>query len=388
MKYEVIGWTYCGDQDYPPHEPITACVDAAIIKEIRKHGYLFGGDRHEDYCPIFNDGTYVSYSWRGWGRIMALAHDVKGDYAYMFAYMNSLIQRKSRKYPETRFPDAKRIVPRDSLTEIFVMHLADDMFDKVKAGEKTVEIRLFDDKRKLVDIGDYIEFRKSSDESETVRRRVSDLDIRQTFGEMFLNDRYLGDMKWSKTLRFTPKQLGAPDDATESSLVEAMYRFYDKSQEEEYGVIAFTLEKPKHTCHTFFGVWLDEDLYAERLSSCSEGEFKRLFDESLNTDLIEVALRNITDGFKRISDCFKCGVNDDYDADVNVMLRKTLKNLLGKEAMFKEIRERFCVSMTLEIFAVIAESSEEPKQRLSLDSDIKAFLDLSGVKLNVGKRIV
>ena len=27
MKYEVIGWTYCGNDMYPPHNDITASVD-------------------------------------------------------------------------------------------------------------------------------------------------------------------------------------------------------------------------------------------------------------------------------------------------------------------------------------------------------------------------
>lgn len=243
MKYEVIGWTTCGTQAYPEHKVITASVDAAIIKEIRKHGYFFGGDVHENYCPVLNDGTYVSYSWRGWGRIMALAHGNQDELGYMIAYMDDLIDPAVRKRPKRGEVDVSRIVPKETLTETFVMHLSDDMFEEVSAGRKTVEIRLFDDKRKLIDIGDYIEFRKASDENARVKRRVADLDIFENFEELFEVEEYLGDRKWAKKLRYTPGQVGSPANATAEEMAAAMYKYYDKAQVEKYGVMAFILEE-------------------------------------------------------------------------------------------------------------------------------------------------
>ena len=242
MKYEVIGWTYGGTQVYPQHKCITACVDAAIIKEIRRHGYFFGGDVHENYCPVLNDGTYVSYSWRGWGRIMALAHGNEDELGYMIAYMDDLIDPAVRKRPERGKVDNSRIVSKETLTETFVMPLNDDMFEAVKAGTKTVEIRLFDDKRKLVDIGDYIEFVKSGDENARVIRRVADLDIFETFEELFEVEEYLGDRKWAKRLRYTPEQVGSPANATAEEMTAAMYKFYDEAQVKKYGVTAFILD--------------------------------------------------------------------------------------------------------------------------------------------------
>ncbi len=244
MKYEVIGWTYCGTQAYTVHKDITVCVDNAIIEEIRKHGYLFGGDVHENYCPVLNDGTYVSYSWRGWGRIMALAHGIEDELGYMFAYMEDLTDPAARKRPKWGEVDDSRIVPKETLTETFVMRLSDAMFELVKAGTKTVEIRLFDEKRKLIDIGDYIEFRKVSDESQRVKRRVADLNIWETFEELFEVEKYLGDRKWEKKLRYPPEQVGSPANATAKEMAEAMYKYYDRAQVEKYGVIAFILEEP------------------------------------------------------------------------------------------------------------------------------------------------
>lgn len=243
MKYEVIGWTYSGTQTYPMHKDITACVDAAIIKEIREHGYFFGGDVHENYCPVLNDGTYVSYSWRGWGRIMALAHGNQDDLGYMIAYMEDLIDPAVRKRPAWGKVDVSRIVPKETLAETFVMHLSEDMFEEVRAGRKTVEIRLFDEKRKLVDIGDYIEFRKENDDGKRVKRRVADLYVYETFEELFEAEEYLGDGKWAKKLRYAPEQVGSPANATAEEMAAAMYKYYDKAQVEKYGVMAFILEE-------------------------------------------------------------------------------------------------------------------------------------------------
>ncbi len=394
MKYEVIGWTYDSDSKYPSHEVITASVDKAIIKEIRKHGYLFGGDVHENYCPVLNDGTLVSYSWRGWGRIIALAYEEEGEYAYMYGYMDSLIKPNARKYPADRLVEDIRIVPKESLTETFVMHLADDMFEKVKAGTKTVEVRLFDDKRKLVDIGDYIEFRKQSDETKRVIRKVVDLPtIQKSFAAMFKTSKYLGNKKWEEVLRFSPQSLGAPDDSTLQSLVDNMHQYYDTADEERYGVIAFILEEPTPTCYTCFKVLINDDecmeRYSERLVNASDEEFHHLMDDDslFNRDKIEAELNEIA-SFDEKWDYFYCGENNSYEVDINEMLRKTLSGLLGKEEQLIALQDKYLVILKLELFTVIIKDSPLPKQRLSLDKDIIEFLHKTNTQLKFGYKVI
>lgn len=397
MKYEVIGWTHVGNGMYPEHENITASVDAAIIKEIRKHKYLFGGDAHESYCPVLNDGTYADYSWRGWGRIIAMAYDARcndGSYDHMCGYMDSMINPKARKYPELdSLPDDNRIVPKESLAEIFVMHLADDMFEKVKAGTKTIEMRLFDDKRKLVDIGDYIEFRKLSDKNERVIRRVADLQPYESFKDAFERV-YYENKKRIEGLRFTPEQLGSPADSDLKSLVDGMYKYYDKAQEKEHGVIAFTLEKPKPSCRIRFNLMLyspeSHGLLGEKLidPNISNEEYVKFEEAFYDDDSLEQALSEISEDFVRRYKSFAFEDYDEYDVDVNVMLRKMLKDLFGKEQKLKEITEKFFKVITLEIFAVKVKDSEEPEQILSLDKDIIEFLHKSGVELKSGYRVI
>lgn len=238
MRYEVIGWVDSEESDYPKHKYITAPVDAVIIKEIRKHGYLFGGDAHERYCPVLNDGTYVRYSWRGWGRIMALAHGYKEE-DYMMGYMDEMIDPQMRKYPKDMEIDDSKIEFKENLADTFVMHLNEDMFLAMKKGTKTVEVRLFDDKRKKIDIGDYIEFHNKNNDEVYIKMRVLDLRIEQTFKELF--ERNI-DLR-NTSLYYTSEQLGFSKESSRDALVKNMYKHYTKEQEEKYGVIAFVLEK-------------------------------------------------------------------------------------------------------------------------------------------------
>ena len=76
--YKVIGWTDWDGDDYPVNKGSVA-TDLAVIECIRKNGYAFWGDSHQNRkgcCPVLNDGTKVRYSMRGWGSIMASALDI------------------------------------------------------------------------------------------------------------------------------------------------------------------------------------------------------------------------------------------------------------------------------------------------------------------------
>lgn len=58
MTYKVIGWTWWGDTDYVVASLTDEVVDA-VVKEIRKCGYCFGGDSHQyrDGCvPVLSTG--------------------------------------------------------------------------------------------------------------------------------------------------------------------------------------------------------------------------------------------------------------------------------------------------------------------------------------------
>ena len=66
------------------------------------------------------------------------------------------------------------------------MKLDGRSFDKIKAGTKTVELRLNDEKRKNIKVGDVIVFTRLGG-SETLRVRVTGLRAFADFAELFGN---------------------------------------------------------------------------------------------------------------------------------------------------------------------------------------------------------
>lgn len=76
---------------------------------------------------------------------------------------------------------------------------------------------------------------------------------------------------------------------------------------------------------------------------------------------------------------FKCdnslyiGYNTDFDINCNVMLRKTLKDLFGKEDILLKLKHQFNLVYYLERVPVVF-SSDTSNMILSLEKDIVEFL--------------
>ena len=65
------------------------------------------------------------------------------------------------------------------------LQLGTEPFNAIKNGKKTIESRLFDDKRKLINLGDNIVFTNREDISQTVEVRVIGLLRYETFHNLF-----------------------------------------------------------------------------------------------------------------------------------------------------------------------------------------------------------
>lgn len=104
------------------------------------------------------------------------------------------------------------------------MKLNSSPFQKVKEGKKKLEIRLNDEKRQLLKVGDEIEFRLTTDEKQTILTRIVELSKFTTFKEMFA--------------AFDPEEYGgrSKDEYT------LMYEVYSPEKEKEYGVLAIRLQ--------------------------------------------------------------------------------------------------------------------------------------------------
>jgi len=104
---------------------------------------------------------------------------------------------------------------------IHKMKLNESPFERIKNGTKTVEFRLYDEKRRKVKIGDKIEFSKLPDLQEKILVKVIDIYRDETFENLF-------------------RKLHKDEEEIERK-TKSMYQFYSKEQEKEYGVVGIKI---------------------------------------------------------------------------------------------------------------------------------------------------
>lgn len=356
MKYEIIGWASVDCPDYPVRQSISPCIERMIIDELKKQGYFFGGDMHEQYCPVFNDGTMASYSWRGWGRVMGIARgDFRGGYDYTRYYMDRFISPELRKYPAYGVDTGKIVLP-SALKETFSMHLADGPFEAVKSGRKCFELRLFDKKRSRIDAGDEIVFSREGHEDDRVVRSVSQVVFAPDFETLFS-----AEFRRYRRLPMDPVLYGGDPSEPLEKLAEKMRAYYSEEEEKAYGVIAIELSLPGHSMETYLA-----------------------FDFREDSDVIweDELLQEITYEIRRLGHSYLLGYCDEYDVDVNVMIRKTLSVLEGKEEALARIMNAGC-DVCLGIVPHISAHSEDPAPLLTPEQDIIEFLAKHKIRIDL-----
>lgn len=105
---------------------------------------------------------------------------------------------------------------------IHQMKLNDDPFERIKDGTKTIEFRLYDEKRRKVKIGDKIEFSKLPDLQEKILVDVLDLYTEPSFEELF--EKLYEDKELAK------------------QKANAMYEIYSPENEKKYGVVGIKIK--------------------------------------------------------------------------------------------------------------------------------------------------
>lgn len=109
---------------------------------------------------------------------------------------------------------------------IHSMKLKEGPFQKIVAGTKTIEMRLYDDKRRKVQVGDVIEFTNMSTD-EKIMAEVLALHIYPTF-EYLYN-------------KFNKVSLGYEE--YEIALYTDMEQYYLSTEIEKYGVVGIEIRK-------------------------------------------------------------------------------------------------------------------------------------------------
>ncbi len=107
-----------------------------------------------------------------------------------------------------------------------VMKLHSEPFAMIKAGQKTMELRLWDEKRQQLKIGDTIEFLNTSN-GETLQATVSNLYRFDSFAALY---QALPLLKCG----YTPENVGSAKPAD-------MQRYYSADQQRQYGVVGIEL---------------------------------------------------------------------------------------------------------------------------------------------------
>lgn len=108
------------------------------------------------------------------------------------------------------------------------MKLNPESFNLIKERKKTVEIRLLDEKRKALRIGEQIEFSKRPELTEKVLVEIIDLKKLPDFQSLFE--------------KFTITDFGYPEDFDKKTFLEDLYKIYPPEEEKLFGVIAIKIK--------------------------------------------------------------------------------------------------------------------------------------------------
>lgn len=105
------------------------------------------------------------------------------------------------------------------------MKLKEGPFEAIKAGTKTVEMRLYDDKRRKIQIGDVIEFTNNTS-GEKISVEVLALHIYPSFENLY-------DIFDKVSLGYAPHEIALYTD---------MVEYYLSTEIEKYGVVGIEIK--------------------------------------------------------------------------------------------------------------------------------------------------
>lgn len=135
------------------------------------------------------------------------------------------------------------------------MKLDKEPFFNIKAGRKTVELRLFDGKRRQLDIGDDIIFTNLSNDNEEIAVKVKALYRYDSFEELFAE--------------ISPEKCGFNHRETTEEAASHVLKYYSKEKIRTYGVLGIKIELTS----------LEEAL--EKYHKYYEAQFERFFPDGM-----------------------------------------------------------------------------------------------------------
>ena len=108
-----------------------------------------------------------------------------------------------------------------------IMKLHPGPFAKIKAGSKTIELRLYDEKRQCISVGDTIRFVSTESAADEVVVRVRDLFVFDSFDELYQH------------LPLT--ECGYTEENVHTASPSDMEAYYSKEEQRQYGVVGIQI---------------------------------------------------------------------------------------------------------------------------------------------------
>ena len=123
------------------------------------------------------------------------------------------------------------------------MNLTPAPLNMIREGRKTIELRLYDEKRKQISIGDIITFVNTEDKDDELTARVTDLYVFNTFDELY------------KKLPLL--ECGYTEDDIASASPSDMELYYPKDKQKLYGVVGIKLSLDVQEIEKIWGLFFD-----------------------------------------------------------------------------------------------------------------------------------
>lgn len=108
-----------------------------------------------------------------------------------------------------------------------IMKLAPSPFEMIRNGKKTIELRLYDEKRKSISNGDRITFVNTDDDNDLLRVKVENMFVFNSFEELY-KELPLLECGYTEN----DVSMASPDD---------MNQYYSKDKQMQYGVVGIKI---------------------------------------------------------------------------------------------------------------------------------------------------
>lgn len=108
-----------------------------------------------------------------------------------------------------------------------VMNLTPAPMQEIRTGNKTIELRLNDEKREQISVGDTIKFINTEDSNDTLRVKVVDLFLFSSFAELYDNLPLLN--------------CGYNEDNINTASPDDMEMYYSREKQNKYGVVGIEI---------------------------------------------------------------------------------------------------------------------------------------------------